>query len=368
MKRVELQSDHSTAANLDRRKHREIQRQNCIFNAKERTIGIDKDALDCQVKERRNKEEVGAKVQKEYEDGLISTNRVAHILAHWQKKDERLLEEAIVHFRHQFQQPSSRRKFDLNDPELLKKQEGMCILPGLTGEDPSSRDRARQQKDQLRNWIVQQQRELEKKKELQNLEDQQYDLNRVALDSRALEMQKMEEEHKRATNTAIGDFNLALAAELSQQREKERHEEEKNNQADILNQLQGEVLRESTQRSVGVPGQPRVRRDCYKGMSPQQIKDYTTYQLQQATERRKVHMQQQQEDMLQDLERLASARAALLQERQQARINKELRRGIDNTNAQLALIQHRQKEHLEKEVYSNVPDESYFSQFNTSSR
>lgn len=73
-------------------------------------------------------------------------------------------------FHRQFQQPSSRREFDLNDPELLKKQEGVRILPGLVGEDLDSGNRTRRQQEQLRDWTLQQQEELEQAKKLQSLQ------------------------------------------------------------------------------------------------------------------------------------------------------------------------------------------------------
>lgn len=73
-------------------------------------------------------------------------------------------------FRQQFQQPSSRREFDLNDPEVLKKQEGVRILPGLAGEDLDSGDRTQKQRVQLRDWSLQQQQELDQAKELQRLQ------------------------------------------------------------------------------------------------------------------------------------------------------------------------------------------------------
>lgn len=47
-------------------------------------------------------------------------------------------------------------------------------------------------------------------------------------------------------------------------------------------------------------------------------------------------MEQRQKEMQEYNLRMASARAALLLERQQERANKELRRALDNTNAQLA--------------------------------
>lgn len=47
-------------------------------------------------------------------------------------------------------------------------------------------------------------------------------------------------------------------------------------------------------------------------------------------------MKQREKELQEHHEHMTSARAALLLERQQARFNKELRRALDNTNAQLA--------------------------------
>lgn len=47
-------------------------------------------------------------------------------------------------------------------------------------------------------------------------------------------------------------------------------------------------------------------------------------------------MEQREKELQEHHEHMTSARAALLLERQQARINKELRRAMDNTNTQLA--------------------------------
>lgn len=47
-------------------------------------------------------------------------------------------------------------------------------------------------------------------------------------------------------------------------------------------------------------------------------------------------MKQREKELQEHHELMTSARAALLLERRQARFNKELRRALDNTNAQLA--------------------------------
>ncbi|XP_076878236.1 RIB43A-like with coiled-coils protein 2 [Brachyhypopomus gauderio] len=363
MMREELFSDRDAAAHFERRRNRELQRQDRIFNAKVRTIGIDRDALDYQVEEKKNKEESNAKELKEFADDLVRHDRTACVLERRQRKDERAVAEAVCLFRQRFQQPGSRREFDLNDPDLLQKQDSASVLPGLAGEDLGRGDRLRRQREQLRVWTLQQQHELEEVKLQQKQEDHQYDQNRVVLDIKALELQKIEEKAKRSAATAVKNFNLALAAETSARRERERQEEEENNRTDIQNQLQGALLSESKERSVRVPGLPITRRDCYRGMTTEQLQHIAHCQRQQAEERRRLHVEQQEEELQQERERLVSARAALLQERQQTRISKDQRRALDQANTQLS-----QERALQKEVYNNIPDQSYFSQFNTSSR
>ncbi|XP_067292740.1 RIB43A-like with coiled-coils protein 2 [Pseudorasbora parva] len=367
MNQVELLSDRVAAVQLDRKRNRELQRRDRIFNDTVRTIGLEKDALDHQVKERAEKDQREANELKVYADDLLCSDRVACVLEQRQKKDERLLNEAIVQFRQQFQQTTSRREFDLNDPELLKKQEGVRILPGLPGEDLAQKERLRKQQEQLRAWTLQQQEELERAKQQLQQEMHQYDQSRLSLDSRALELQKKEEQCKRAATIATKDFNLALAADITHRRVKEHHEEEENNQTDILNQLNGDLLMENPEQNVSVLGLSRLRRDCYKGMRPKELQQYTQHQLEQAEDRKRAIMKQREKELQEHHEQMTSARAALLLERQQARINKELRRALDNTNAQLAQAHDAKKKHLQ-DVYTNIPDERYFSQFNTSSR
>lgn len=70
------------------------------------------------------------------------------------------------------------------------------------------------------------------------------------------------------------------ADKLRAQREREHCKEEENNQGDNLNHLQGELLSESIQQSA------RVHRDCYKGITPEQIREFTNCQRQQAEEKR----------------------------------------------------------------------------------
>lgn len=68
------------------------------------------------------------------------------------------MEKAVVSYQHQCQQPWSRREHDLNDPKhSMRPGDGQMMLPGLTGEDLHCKIRQQKQKDQLRQWLIQQQ-------------------------------------------------------------------------------------------------------------------------------------------------------------------------------------------------------------------
>lgn len=72
------------------------------------------------------------------------------------------MEKAIVSYRHQCQPPWSQREFDLNDPDRCRKTDlgdAEMMLPGLVGEDPDSKSRKQRQREQLREWLLQQQSE-----------------------------------------------------------------------------------------------------------------------------------------------------------------------------------------------------------------
>lgn len=56
MYKLDLPLDYKEAAAIERRRNQEAQRKSRIFNAKTRIIGIDKQALDVQVEDRKQME------------------------------------------------------------------------------------------------------------------------------------------------------------------------------------------------------------------------------------------------------------------------------------------------------------------------
>ncbi|XP_008290576.1 RIB43A-like with coiled-coils protein 2 [Stegastes partitus] len=344
---VELVSDRLARTTLERRRHKESERRERIFNDTVRTMGVDKEALDLQVTEKKKQEAAAKKEQDAYDAEMLHSRKAANILQNQQVKEKRALEKAVVTFRRQNQQPRSQREFDLNDPDLCRKTDqgdAQMILPGLVGEDPESKSRLQRQREQLRGWLVQQQAEQAAKRNQQKLEEQRYERNRVETDNVAVQLQNQEKERREAAAIANKDYNLAKI-------------KEKNN----LQRQLTEADAECTPSVVGVPG---LCPSSDRRAPPESLQQINQFQKHQIEEKRRTELNKKREEERYDRVRLDSARAALLLERQQARLDKQLRRHLDNANVQLAEAHRRQKPDIDR----GRIDDSFFSQFNTCSR
>lgn len=84
---------------------------------------------------------------------MLHNSKVACILHNRQMKEKQAMEKAVVNYRHQYQQPWSQREYDLNN-----LGDAQMMLPGLVGEDLESKSRCQRQREQLREWLSQQQK------------------------------------------------------------------------------------------------------------------------------------------------------------------------------------------------------------------
>lgn len=170
---------------------------------------------------------------------MLHNSKLACLLHSRQVKEKRAIEKAIVNHRHQYQQPQSQREYDLNDPDRCRKTQpgdAQMMPPGLVGEDPDSKSRRQRQREQLREWLIQQQSERAAEKHQLELEgrsyrihiscththkaqghiilstsssEQRYNQSRVEMDNKILQLQSTEMERRRAAAIATKEYNLA---------------------------------------------------------------------------------------------------------------------------------------------------------------
>lgn len=379
MYKLDLPVDYKEAAAIERRRLMEDQRKSRIFNSKCRTIGVDLQAIEQQVRDKKEQEDYERKRSEAFAADAVRNDKISEMLEKRQAQDVRALNQALNDFRSLHQQPDGRREFDLYDPDYLKKDKpgrvsdddprcGISSIQKFEGEDLNNKARTKFQQEQLREWSTQQANEKDQARRNQDEADRLYQLKMRELDQRGMELEKAEDDCKRAINMATTDYNNALARERNERERLKKQQEFDDNMTEIANHIFGDTLTENPAVAQSAFGPHRVIPDRWKGMSPQQLEAIRKEQEKQRLEKQR----RDQEDELREIEHArqanANARAGMLLEREMDRKHKDINKEMADENRRLGLEQESHKQYLEKEVYTNPPTASYFMQFNTSTR
>ncbi|XP_059805639.1 RIB43A-like with coiled-coils protein 1 [Hypanus sabinus] len=379
MYKLDIPVDPKQTAAIERRRNAEQQRQGRIFNARYRTIGVDRPFLDHQVEEKKTQEEREERRNEAFDTERLRQDVTAQLLEAQELERVRQLNEQLVTYRTHYQRPEDRRDFDLYDPEGLKKDRparvsqddprcGPSGLQKFAGEDHNEKSRRKYQQQQAEKWLTAQRREKERAERDQKYADELFHKKQVELDQRAVQLSKMEEDCRRALDTAVLNYNMALAAKQLEAREVERRKEEEEKLADVGAHVYGDILTENPEVALSAFGPHRVVTDRWKGMSAQQLEEIRRQQRLQVEEGKKLKMQEAQVEVEWDRQRLVDARAALYRQQEEETAARRLRQEMDTYNRQLSSEQLAHQQYLDKEVYTNPPTAAYFLQFNTSSR
>ncbi|GFO15542.1 rib43a-like with coiled-coils protein 2 [Plakobranchus ocellatus] len=379
MYKLDLPVDYKEASAIERRRAMEEERKTRIFNAKTRQIGVDKQAIEQQMFDKKQMEEYERKRHEAFAADALRNDRIASMLQMRQERDQRALNEALNEFRALHQQPNSRREWDLYDPDYLKKDKparvhdddprcGISSIQKFDGEDLNSKARKKFQNEQARSWHEQQMRERDQAKRSQDAADRLYELKQRELDQRAMDLQKAEEDCRRAINMATADYNKALDNEQKERFRLKEQQDLDDKMTEIANNVFGDILTENPAVAQSAFGPHRVITDRWKGMSPEQLEEIRKQQARQMAENERLRQEEELRDREHERQASANARAALLIERELDRKRRELEKAQADENRRLAAEQKAHLDFLNKEVYTNPPSAAYFMQFNTTTR
>jgi len=375
MYKVDIPLDYKESAVIERRKNAEAARKSRIFDSKSRVIGVDLAALDAQVKQRKEQENDEKLRNGAFAALMIRSDQTAQLLDKNQDRTRSQINHEIQNFRQSEQKYEDRREFDLNDPNYIKNacplgqnDHGVSSLQSFIGEDSLSADRKEKQQEQIREWSLALQNERANAENDKRLQDRMYELKRIELDNKAYELQKLEEQEMKHAVANLKDFNQKLAMEQKLEKEARRNEELAENAYEIRNQVLGDVLTENPDVSRSAFGPHRVIPDRWKGMSESELSNIREEQERQRLENvKKASAAKEKEDQW-DLQKSSQNKAGILLEREHLRQQRDLRRQLDAENAALAQLQKADRKTLDEVVYTNVPSQAYYSQFNTTSR
>uniref|UniRef100_A0A8C6SZQ3 RIB43A-like with coiled-coils protein 1 n=1 Tax=Neogobius melanostomus TaxID=47308 RepID=A0A8C6SZQ3_9GOBI len=344
MHKVDLPVDQSTQNAVERRRAAESARKERIFNTRLRVIGLDLQALEQQVQDRKHQHHLEKQRDRVY-DSLRLNNDDALVQQDTSEKQRRTdLHSDLSKFWSTYQRVEDSRDADLKiglkgalTLSIPESELGPASMQIFEVGFVSLTDACQPSKDQqnFKLWT-----------ELHLIpEDLLHGQELMYEDYRGVEMRALEEEWRRASRMALDNYNHALQAERKRE---EQRREERENVAEMWHTVTSDMMTEcaeAAERCLGGGRPPQVLTDRWKGMSPAQLNVIRKQREAQCVEK-------QVREEVQSAEELRRQRRA----------------EMDQYNRLLAKEQQTHQDYLDNIVYTNKPTKDYFRQFNTSTR
>ncbi|XP_034732938.1 RIB43A-like with coiled-coils protein 1 [Etheostoma cragini] len=378
MYKVDLPVEQSLEKDVERRRSAETARKARIFNTRLRVMGLDLDALNQQVQEKKLQQNMeiqrGNAFDKlgEYHDKALLQQDI----------DERE-KRAALHTDLTQYWATHQREEDSHDADLkcgLKGAFRITIPEGelgpasmtfFQGEGIGEEQRRREQMKKTDRDLRAQKEDNEKRHMGNKHREMLVSKELVHQDLRGVQQNALEEECKKAARIALDNYNQALAAERAEKLKEQHRREERENFAEMQHTLTSDMMTEraeASKREVEGGRPPRVLVDKWKGMSPEQLSDIHREREEQRLEKQRQRNAEKTQDAAGELQLLKMSREAEEQERRAEELRREKRTQTDLYNLQLAREQQAYQEYLNKKLYTNKPSKEYFYQFNTGSR
>ncbi|CAO2624513.1 RIB43A-like with coiled-coils protein 1 [Lemmus lemmus] len=376
MYKLDLAPDPKEIAAIEARRNREKERQCRFFNVQNRIMGVDVKALNHQVEERRVREATERSSDMAYDLKRANYDLVAQML---QKEDaERVcrLSKKVQDFREQRQHLKNGHEFDFWDPNHefpasyhdSKPYFGPSSMQYFLGEDQERKSRLKMQQEQFRYDLEKQLQEQQAAREEEARAALLSDQLRLAVDTRAAELARLEESCKAAMRTAMANANKAQAAKQALQQHREQQQQQEANLMEIKKEITSDLLTENPQVAQRPQAPHRVLPYCWKGMTPEQRAAIRKTQQIQRKEKKEQRQSEKSLEAEWGRQSINLAEAALELEEQEKELCAEFRRGLGSFNQELAREQQTQQNYLNSIIYTNQPTAQYYLQFNTSSR
>ncbi|KAI9143323.1 RIB43A-domain-containing protein [Paraphysoderma sedebokerense] len=358
-----------------RRKQRlETERKERILDPKSRTLGIDVNALEEQIK-LKNELKASEKEKNEHFDRVtMETNQLLQILDQKVTEARKQNERALVEYRRQHQQPHAQKETDLNDLSSLKKMnlinincdDGVRSLK-FEGEDEKERERLRLQKEQMRLWTIQKIQEKEKQIKQEMEEERQRVEYNKAIAAKIHELTRTEERNRKSVAISDREANARLAAEKKLREALAKKQELEENTKEIQALMNGSL---PTERSASLPqhSADRTLTDPFNGKPLNGIHEVHQVLNHQLSEKETRKMKEVEEAKSWAAQEFWNNRTANLLEREKDRHKKEAAKKLMLDNLKQAQEFKERQHYINKTVYTNKPADEYFAQFNTTSR
>lgn len=363
---------------IQRRRLAEEERKKRIFNPKIRQIGIDVNAIEEQVREKKEIEKKEQEREQFFDTQMLLHSKYGQVLDRKRNAERKNHLKEMNEFRIKEQKKEFAREFDLNDPDFLKKQmpprisddDPQLSVSGMQkfdGEDLTKKERIIAQKAQLHAWIQQQIKENYLKQELDEAERKQWEMKMEEMNNIVRELEKQRRLLKLEKEKAVKEYNVELSIAKKEKELEEMEREELEKLEEISNMLKSDFLNENLEITFNVNDKRRFKPYHMKSFTPEQYEEIQKTREKQLLEKELTKKKESTERELLAFQERQYYKTKLMLEREKERTKRR-------ENEELASIHKMQSEEMKErtrainDLYSNKVTEDFFSQFGTSSR
>eukprot|EP01138_Halocafeteria_seosinensis_P009615 gb/GECG01009825.1/.p1 GENE.gb/GECG01009825.1/~~gb/GECG01009825.1/.p1 ORF type:complete len:387 (+),score=85.32 gb/GECG01009825.1/:1-1161(+) len=280
---------------IKRRAQRQAERTSRLLDARQRTIGVDKDALDRQVQEHQQQNEDERDFEQTEAERLRRACEQADEEEYQRRLDETQQRANLYHY-WQVQQRSPKQEWDLNDPQFLKKDAPPrtsdyvppeCTVSSLQVFDAENRriETPRRNRKELieENDRLMREHEVERQREADTKRYEDEVLLNTAKQAEDEEMQRQADRVKREVDLRETQKQMDR---YRKHRENRLREEDEKMAQDHINTMRDSALIVED-RTIGYrfddPNRPRP--DHFKGFSQEEIQEIHRTQGRQMEEK-----------------------------------------------------------------------------------
>lgn len=345
----------------ERRRARDQDRAERIHHAKTRILGIDKEALDQQVREKQEKDRLEKERDRSYDQTVLQVTRT---LTHVETTKTRSLRDEAKELE-EFRRLQAQEKKLREQNEAVVDVAPTTVFMNFPGEDLGYSDRTKQQRQQQADWLTQQINILRDRGLNEKREQQQYESTQREITELVRQREEIMQAQKRAEQRQIMETNAQLKA-MKKQKETQEAEENQIRDEEELNQaLRSEFLNEVVPtRTLADPHRHGSKYLPYhfKGFNKDQLQNVLEEQRTQQEIAKAKRDEEQRREADYAAQQEAIRRQLILAEREREAARKQGLRSLQAEHT-TQLKDKTLRDGQLNATYSNQIDQSFFDKF-----
>jgi len=337
-----------------------------LKDPRQRLMGIDKSALDEQVKEKEALNKMEKERDAYFDKQAEFMDKHAQVLQREVDEVRRQRELETTKYRETYQRKDLGREWDLNDPNRIRKELparvcdddprcGASSLQKFEGEDLDGKDRRIAQAQQQKAWAQQQLDEKQAKKWMEKDANRQYEDRSEEMAFRTWQIEQEVAAHRKQATCTTADFNRAMAEQKRKEKLQAKMRETQRNLEEIDNQLNSDMLTEKEGALMGRTTQSTR----FKGMTQDQVQDIAQTQRAQRDQLEQRRRQEAEEERQLAQQSLLETRMGTALDRQRERERRDAAVKLGQERLAQAKEAADRKKNLNN-LYKNEIGEEYF--------